>query len=629
MSYPTAQAANLVYGYRVAGTNSVDGAGRFDSAKLLIDPYARAFCGQFRWHANQTQFGADNSEHTLKARVVAADHFDWAGDQPPATPLADTVLYEAHVKGFTALHPDVAPEQRGRFAGLASPASIRHLRRLGITAVSLLPVQQALDELPLTERGLSNYWGYNTIGFFAPDRRFAQHDPISEFKTMVRGLHAAGIEVILDVVYNHTAEGDQRGPVLSFKGIDNESYYHLRFGQPALYENYTGTGNALNLAHPRVLRLVMDSLRYWACEMHVDGFRFDLAPTLARDRDGFSRRSAFFACIAQDPALAHVKLIAEPWDIGFGGYQLGQFPKGWSEWNDRFRDTVRSFWVQQGASRGELASRLAGSSELFHRDGRAPQASVNFISAHDGFTLHDLVSYERKRNEANGEANADGHSHNYNWNCGTDGPTADANVNELRRRLKRAMLATLLLAQGTPMLLGGDELSRSQQGNNNAYCQDNLINWIDWAAADQQLIDYTATLIALRKRYPQLRQSEWLKGQINGAARKDITWLNRAGKEMTTRQWQQSGRFTFGFVLAPHQAEQRDLLVWINAEAYDWSLAMPPGRWRHLLDSAQPLNSVLHEPEREGDTGATSTLGSGTLLLKARSIVVFEQILPS
>ena len=650
----------LAYGYRIDGVHSSDGASRFDPAKLLIDPYARAFCGEFRWHESHLQLGLDNAEHTLKARVLPAHDFDWAGDRPPAIALADTIVYEVHVKGFSALHPGIPAEQRGRFAGLAAPAAIEHLQRLGITAVSLLPVQQALDELPLTERGLRNYWGYNTIGFFAPDQRLAlgdslsdslgdshserRRDPITEFKLMVRGLHAAGIEVILDVVYNHTAEGDQRGPVLSFKGIDNESYYHLRFGQPGSYENYTGTGNALNVSHPRVLQMVMDSLRYWVGEMHVDGFRFDLAPTLARDRDGFSRQAAFFACIAQDPQLAHVKLIAEPWDIGFGGYQLGQFPKGWAEWNDRFRDTVRSFWVRHSASRGELASRLAGSSELFQRDGRAPQASINFISAHDGFTLHDLVSYERKRNEANGEGNADGHSHNQNWNCGVDGPTAAPDINELRRRLKRAMLATLLLAQGTPMLLGGDELARTQQGNNNAYCQDNAINYFDWAHADQELITFTAQLIALRKRYPQLRQSTWLKGQLNGAARKDIVWLNRAGKEMTTRQWQQGGRFIFGLILAPHQPQQSDLIIWLNGETHDWSVAMPAGRWRRLLDTAEqarvrtpePVASIVNADQQHAELAYTeltdadqqqgSAAVSGQVLLKARSVVVFEHI---
>jgi glycogen debranching enzyme GlgX len=633
--------AQYSYAYRVDGPpgranlpgfSGVDRGHRFDSTKLLIDPYARALVGAFTWHASHSQADADNSPYTFKTPLIIDDAFDWGNDRPPLTPMADSVLYEVHVKGFTATHPQVPAELRGRYEGLASDAAVAHLHRLGVTAVSLLPVHQALSEETLVARGKTNYWGYNTIGFFAPDRRFARHDPIREFKTMVKALHAAGIEVILDVVYNHTAEGDHRGATLSFKGIDNDSYYHLRYGQPEFYENYTGCGNALDLSHPRVLQWVMDSLRYWVQDMHVDGFRFDLATTLARSSSGFSARAGFLDAVRQDPVLAHVKWIAEPWDIGFGGYQLGQFPIGWSEWNDRYRDSVRSFWLDHNAPRGELASRLAGSSELFHRHGRAPSASINFVAAHDGFTLQDLVSFNHKHNEANGEENRDGHSDNRSWNCGVEGQTDDAQINDLRGRIKRSILATLLVSQGTPMLLGGDELGRSQRGNNNAYCQDNEINWFDWSRVDSNLMSFTARLIALRKRFAQLRRSDWLKGVVSANGTRDVVWLNRQGEEMSTRQWQESGRYSFGLILSAVEPDASRLMILINGEADDWSLGMPKGHWLAVLDTAiesgQPTVVETIDQLRINAAGgaALAIISKAQVTLKARSLMIFEHI---
>ena len=633
--------AQLSYGYRVdgppgraslSGVPGADRGHRFDSTKLLIDPYSRALVGEFQWHPSHSQPDVDNGRFTFKTPVIIDESFDWGCDRPPATPIADSVLYEMHVKGFTAVHPQVAVELRGTYEGLGSDAAVSYLRRLGVTAVSLLPIHQALSEETLEARGMSNYWGYNTIGFFAPDRRFARHDPIREFKSMVRALHAAGMEVILDVVYNHTAEGDHRGPTLSFKGIDNDSYYHLRFGQAEFYENYTGTGNSVNLSHPRVLQMVMDSLRYWVREMHVDGFRFDLASTLARSATGFSARSSFLDAVRQDPVLAGVKLIAEPWDIGFGGYQLGQFPAGWSEWNDRYRDSVRSFWLGRNASRGELASRLAGSSELFNRNGRAPAASVNFIAAHDGFTLHDLVSYNDKHNEANGEGNRDGHSDNRSWNCGIEGETEDSAVLSLRSRLKRAMLATLLLSQGTPMLLGGDEIGRSQRGNNNAYCQDNEINWFDWSRIDRDLLGFTTRLIGLRKRFSQLRRHDWLKGAITSTGYKDVLWLNRQGEEMSVRQWQESGRSSFGLILAAVKPEDSRIMILINGEAADWTMRLPKGHWIAVLDTAQPtgLPALVDTIEKlrldAQGSGTVAIVTQAQVRLQSRSLMILEQL---
>ena len=611
--------AGLVYGYRIDGPHEPERGRRFDPAKLLIDPYARRFVGEFRWTDSHTEVGQNNARDTMKAAVVADDGFDWGDDRPPATPMADTVLYEVHVKGFTRLHPEVPLEQRGTYRGFGSPAPIAHLRELGITAVNLLPVHQAIDEWPLAQRGLTNYWGYSTIGFFAPERRYAQREPITEFKSMVKALHAAGLEVILDVVYNHTAEGDHTGPVLAFKGIDNQSYYHLRNGHAGFYENYAGTGNALNLSHPRVLQMVMDSLRYWVGEMHVDGFRFDLATTLGRGRDGYDAGASFFDCLRQDPLLARVKLIAEPWDVGFGGYQTGNFPPGFSEWNDRYRDSVRAFWVRKAAYRGEVASRLSGSSELFRHDGRRPQSSINYIASHDGFTLHDMVSYNGKHNEANGENNHDGPSDNRSWNCGIEGPTDLLAINAVRGRLKRALLATLLFSQGTPMLLGGDEMSRTQGGNNNAYCQDNEISWFDWRGADSALVDYTARLIRLRRRYPQLRRSQWLVGAATPRGFKDLLWLNRVGLEMSPHQWSEEGRYAFGMLFGAATDDESNILVLMNAEASDWTMPLPAGRWHVVLDTGR----------RPGQSAPGLDDAVGTLLLKARSLTLLECVEPA
>ncbi|HZH05538.1 MAG TPA: glycogen debranching protein GlgX, partial [Lautropia sp.] len=485
--------AGLVYGYRAWGPVDPEKGLRFNPCKLLLDPYARRFTGEFRWsdaHLDDGRHsGLDNARYIFKSTVTWSDQeltaaaaaevspaagdrpaaFDWDGVRRPNTPLDESVLYEVHVKGFTRLHPQVPQALRGTYEGFCSAPAIAHLKRLGVTAVELLPVHESVCEQPLALKGLENYWGYNSIGFFAPDRRFAREDPVREFKTMVRELHRAGIEVILDVVYNHTAEGDHRGPTLSMRGLDNRSYYLLRRALPLHYENYTGTGNSLNLGHPRVLQMVMDSLRYWVTEMHVDGFRFDLATTLGRRRcgegggDDFDRDAAFFHAVRQDPVLAGVKLIAEPWDIGGGGYQVGQFPAGWAEWNDRYRDTARSFWVSKGSYRGDMARRLAGSADVFRHAGRRPQASINYVTAHDGFTLQDVVSYSHKHNEANGEDNPDGTSDNRSWNCGLEGPTNMLMIQAMRARLKRALLATLLLSQGVPMMLGGDEMGRTQR----------------------------------------------------------------------------------------------------------------------------------------------------------------------
>ena len=617
----------LVYGLRADGTSDPDRGLRFNPHKLLLDPYARQLGGAFHWTDAHLDTPAtatlDNARYMLKGVVTGGPDaaFDWQDDRPPAVPMDESILYEVHVRGFTRHHPQIPAALRGTFEGFASEPAIAHLKRLGITAVNLLPVHQSISERPLADRGLVNYWGYNTIGFFAPDRRLARQDPIREFKTMVRTLHRAGIEVILDVVYNHTAEGDHRGPTLSMRGLDNRAYYHLRRGLPSHYENYTGTGNALNVGHPRVLQLVMDSLRYWVTEMHVDGFRFDLATTLGRylhaerGHDGsFDPEAAFFHAVRQDPVLARVKLIAEPWDVGMGGYQLGRFPAGWSEWNDRYRDTVRSFWISKGSYRGELASRLAGSGETFRHAGRRPQAGINYVTAHDGLTLQDLVSYSHKHNEANGEENRDGTSDNRSWNCGVEGPTDLLAVNALRARLKRALLATLLMSQGVPMLLGGDELGRTQQGNNNAYNQDNETGWYDWAQADEDLIAFTAWMIEIRKTHPQLRATHWLRGAATESGARDVLWLNRLGQEMTAQQWEESGRYVFGLLLGARAPDQTDLLMLLNAEASDWSMELPDGPWHVIVDTGQ-------RDGRPGDGDVVAT----RRVLKARSLTLLER----
>jgi glycogen debranching enzyme len=620
----SAAGAGLVYGLRAHGPWRPDRGHRFNPHKLLLDPWAREIVtppGGFDWRAPhagadrehpQHPDTRDNARQAHKARVVH-ERFDWQGDTPPRTPLADTVIYEAHVRGFSKRLPGLAPELQGTYAGLASEAALAHLRRLGVTAVSLLPVQQCLSEGHLAERGLVNHWGYNTLGFFCPDPRYAATaDVRGEFRRMVQRLHAAGIEVLLDVVYNHTPEGDERGPTLAWRGLDNASWYRLPEGRREGYDNWSGCGNTLDVRHPRVLQMVMDSLRHWVSEYHVDGFRFDLAPVLGRGNPGFERDGPFFKAVLQDPVLQGVKLIAEPWDIGPAGYQLGQFPRGWLEWNDRFRDTTRAFWLGGDGTRGEFALRLAGSSDLYQPQRRSPLDSVNYIVSHDGFTLRDLVSYDMRHNLANGEGNRDGHGHNLSWNCGWEGETGDPEVNARRARLQRALLATLLLSQGTPMLAMGDELGHTQGGNNNPYCQDNATTWIDWDSADQALIAYTEHLLALRRRLLPLAP-RWYTGLPDAKGRADLAWLRRTGEPMTPEHWNnRMSRILGAYIGAPGRGRQ-PLLLLVNARDMDASFALPAGAWACELDSTVPDGRSSWRCE-----------GRGSLLLPARSVMLLR-----
>jgi isoamylase len=606
------------YGYRVHGPYDPEAGHRFNAAKLLLDPYAKAIAGTMDW--SEALYGYQigdpqedlsrndqDSAGRLPKSVVIDQAFTWGGDQLLRTPWDRTVIYELHVKGFTARHPDVPRNLRGTYAGLATPAVIDHLHNLGVTAVELLPVHHFIRDKHLADLNLTNYWGYNSIGFFAPDSQYAttadRAHHVWEFKTMVKAFHSAGIEVILDVVYNHTGEGSHLGPTLSFRGIDNASYYRLMPEQPRYYLDYTGCGNTLNVRHPRVLQLIMDSLRYWVLEMHVDGFRFDLASTLARELHDVDRLSAFFDIIHQDPVLSQVKLIAEPWDLGEGGYQVGNFPAGWAEWNGRYRDTIRRYWKGDGGQVAELAYRLSGSNDLYEGGGRRPHASINFVTAHDGFTLHDLVSYNHKHNEANGEGNRDGTDDNLSWNCGVEGPTTKPSIVELRERQQRNMLATLLLSQGVPMLCGGDEMGRTQHGNNNAYCQDNEISWVEWKLSKHQLalIAFTKSLIQLRQQHPVFRRRRFFQGRrIRGAEVKDISWLRPDGKEMTDEDWALGYVRCLGVRLAGHAIEEKDskgrpvqdetFLLLLNAHHEPRPFTVPahkPGvRWQPVLDTA-------------------------------------------
>ena len=553
-----------VYGYRVHGPYEPEQGHRFNPNKLLLDPYAREYVGQLKWdHAIfGYTIGAEGDDLTFDERdsapfvpkcVVVDSEFDWKQNVKPLVPWDRTIIYETHVRGFTKKHPAVPEALRGTFTGLSTPEVIEYVKSLGVTTVELLPIHMFINDSHLLERGLTNYWGYNSIGFFAADPRYFA-DPlqgVQEFKEMVARLHDAGLEVILDVVYNHTAEGNERGPTLSFKGIDNYSYYRLIADQKRYYVNDTGTGNTLDTSHPRVIQMVTDSLRYWVQEMHVDGFRFDLGTILAREPNGFHTRSGFLKACSQDPVLSAVKLIAEPWDCGPGGYQVGEFPPGWAEWNDKYRDTVRDYWRGKAAA-AHISPRLCGSADIFDRLGRKPYASVNFITAHDGFTLNDLVTYNDRHNEANGEENRDGTMDNRSWNCGVEGPTDAAEVIELRQRQMRNMLATLLLSQGMPMLLAGDEFSRTQQGNNNAYCQDNDISWVNWEIpeAGEAMIRFVKKLTALRRKYPILRRSRFLSGEMNEQIGiKEITWINASGAEMQQEQWTDDMMLCFGMIL--------------------------------------------------------------------------------
>jgi len=551
------------YGFRAHGPWAPEQGLRFNPSKLLLDPYARAISGDITWGPavlpyvigsdGETMSEEDSAPHVPRS-VVIDRRFDWADDRPLRRPLHETIVYEVHVKGFSKRCPDIPEPLRGTYAGLAHPAAIEYLTSLGVTAVELLPIHQFVHDSFLLDRGLRNYWGYNSIGFFTPHNEYAsQREPgasVREFKEMVKSLHAVGIEVILDVVYNHTAEGNHLGPVLSFKGLDNTAYYRTVSDNPRFYMDYTGTGNSLNMRHPQTLQLAMDSLRYWVTDMHVDGFRFDLAATLAREEHDVDRLSAFFDIVHQDPTLNRTKLIAEPWDIGHGGYQVGNFPVLWSEWNGKYRDSVRDYWRSQDAAMADFASRLTGSSDLYQDDGRKPWASINFVTAHDGFTLADLVSYNEKHNDANGEQNRDGESHNRSWNLGAEGPTDDSAIKEKRARQTRNLLATLLLSQGVPMLLAGDEIGRTQGGNNNAYCQDNEISWLDWEHVDQEVLEFTRRVIAFRTDHPVFHRRGWFKGRpIRGKGVTDIAWFKPDGSNMSDEDWGQWFAKSFGVFL--------------------------------------------------------------------------------
>ncbi|MGO8829975.1 MAG: glycogen debranching protein GlgX [Steroidobacteraceae bacterium] len=563
------------YAFCVYGPDEPQYGHRFDPKAALLDPYSRSL----------------SATQPLRARVIDRG-FDWRGDRPPATPWRDTVIYELHVKGYTRLHPDVPEEWRGKYLGLTAPPVIEHLKSLGVTAVELLPCQSFLSEPFLLERGLKNYWGYNPVAWFSPANEYAVRDAVVEFKTMVKALHDAGIEVILDVVFNHTAEGNEGGPLLCLKGIDNAVYYRLMHDK-RYYENVTGCGNTVNCEHPQVQALIIDCLKYWVEDMHVDGFRFDLATVLAREHSGFNEDSAFFKALRAEAPLAYIKLIAEPWDVGFGGYQLGRFPAGWAEWNDRYRDTVRAYWRRDGGRAGEFAERFAGSSDIFRHNGRKPTAGVNFLTAHDGFTLHDLVSYNERHNEANGENNADGHHNNLSWNCGIEGPTDDAAVTELRMRQMRNLLATLFLSQGVPMLQAGDEFARTQQGNNNAYCQDNEVCWVDWGlcGANRGLVDFVRLLAQLRRAHAEFRRETFLKGIASRAGVKDVCWLHARGSEMTQTDWQDENLRSLGVWFGKRSQSPGRLLLLFNAEASALSFVLPAppagGLWSCRFDTAR------------------------------------------
>jgi glycogen operon protein len=644
---------NQYYGYRVHGPNQPEAGQRFNPHKVLLDPNAKAIGRMVRWDDSMFAYKVGDAAADLSfderdnaafapLGVVIDPAFTWGDDRRPRVPWHKTVIYELHVKGFTNLHPEVPEELRGTYAGLASEAALRHLVRLGVTTVELLPVHHHVNDRHLAEKGLSNYWGYNTLGFFAPDLRYASvkapEEVVREFKMMVRALHAAGLEVILDVVYNHTAEGNHMGPTLSFRGIDNSSYYRLVADKPRYYMDYTGCGNTLNMQSPRVLQLIMDSLRYWVEEMHVDGFRFDLASALARELHEVDKLGAFFDIIHQDPVISQVKLIAEPWDLGEGGYQVGNFPVLWTEWNGKYRDSVRRFWKGDGGAVAEFASRLCGSSDLYEHSGRRPYASINFITCHDGFCLNDLVSYNGKHNEANGEDNRDGSDNNDSWNCGAEGPTDDPAIRALRERQKRNFLAALLVSQGVPMILAGDESGQTQRGNNNCYCQDNEISWIDWNLKDDQkvLLEFTQSLIQLRHNEPVLQRRKFFQGRsIRGLDVKDVTWFEPNGQEMNDEAWNAGFVRCLGVCLAAAAAEQFEertgptipgrppeetkphtLLLLFNAHHEKIPFTLPTCLanevWERVVDSTE-----LHPPEHSFPAGHVYDL-------QGRSMAVFR-----
>jgi isoamylase len=605
------------YGYRVSGPFEPDNGLRFNSAKLLLDPYAKAIDGQLRW--DDALFGYDlsnpedgssrddrDSAPFMPKSVVADPYFDWRNDSQLHIPWHDTIIYEVHVKGFTKRHPEIPPELRGTYAGLAHPAAIDYLRALGVTAVELMPIHHSVTERSLAEKGLTNYWGYNSIGYFAPDSRFSSSgtsgEQIAEFKNMVRELHSAGLEVLLDVVYNHTAEGNHLGPTLCFRGIDNRSYYRVVEDQPRYYVDYTGCGNTLNMRHPRTLHMIMDSLRYWVIEMHVDGFRFDLAAALARELHEVDRLGAFFDIIHQDPVLSQVKLIAEPWDLGADGYQVGNFPVLWSEWNGKYRDCVRDYWRGSDQTLAEFASRLTGSSDLYEAGGRRPYASINFVTCHDGFTLTDLVTYNERHNEANQQNNEDGSADNRSWNCGAEGPSTDVNISATRARQARNFVATLFLSLGVPMLLGGDELGHTQHGNNNSYCQDNETSWMDWEHGDEGMLAFCKGLIVFCKKHPVFRRRRWFQGRpIRGSSVDDIAWFRPDGAEMSDEDWHAGFAKSLGVFLNGKAIPEPDkfgrrivddsFYLIFNAHSEAVKFTLPPGKWgrawRRMVDTTQ------------------------------------------
>ncbi|MCW5977444.1 MAG: glycogen debranching protein GlgX [Bryobacteraceae bacterium] len=633
-----------VYGYRVHGPWRPEEGFRFNQNKIVLDPYAKTMARSTRWGdemypysiGDQTEdlsFDTRDNAAYAPLAAVADPAFIWGSDRRPETPWHKTIIYEVHVKGFTRCHPDVPELLRGTYSGLCSEPALRHFEDLGVTALELMPVHHHAYDRHLVERGLANYWGYNTLAYFAPDIRYASEerpvDIVREFKRMVRVLHSAGLEVILDVVYNHTAEGNHMGPMLSLKGIDNRAYYRLVNDQKRYYMDYTGCGNTLNMVHPRVLQLIMDSLRYWVIEMHVDGFRFDLASALARELHEVDKLGAFFDIIHQDPVLSQVKLIAEPWDLGEGGYQVGNFPVGWTEWNGKYRDGIRRFWKGEGGAMSETATRIAGSSDLYEQSGRRPYASINFVTAHDGFTLQDLVSYNEKHNEANGEDNRDGENHNISWNCGIEGPTEDRHIKALREKQKRNFMATLLLSQGVPMISGGDELSRTQRGNNNAYCQDNEISWYRWNLTPEQedFLEFVQYVIRLRREEPVLQRRKFFQGRpIRGSETKDLSWFEPSGNEMDDTAWDNPNSRTFGLRLVGEGLDEwneagepltaHTLFVMLNAhhDAVQFKLPEPAAgsRWDPILDTS------------EEKVGRKRAIRQGNYRLAARSLAVFR-----
>ncbi|MGH7983312.1 MAG: glycogen debranching protein GlgX, partial [Candidatus Udaeobacter sp.] len=635
-----------LYGFRVSGPYDPERGLRFNSSKLLLDPYAKAIAGEVSWADEMFGYVVGDKKEDLSQdfrddawgvpkSVVIDTAFDWQGDRRPGIPLQNSVIYELHVKGFSKLWNELPDELRGTYAALGSPAAIDYFKKLGVTAVELLPVHAHIDDKVLIDRGLTNYWGYNTIGFFAPHAQYSSSgqmgEQISEFKAMVRSLHLAGIEVILDVVYNHTAEGNHLGPTLCFRGIDNSSYYRLLADNPRFYLDYTGTGNTLDTLHPRTLQMVMDSLRYWASEMHVDGFRFDLASALGRDGTGVNTFHAFFKVIQQDPVLSQVKLIAEPWDVGDGGYQVGNFPAPWSEWNGKYRDTVRSFWKGDEGRIGEMGYRLTGSPDLYRHNGRRPYASINFVTAHDGFTLNDLVSYDKKHNEANGDGNNDGDNNNQSWNCGVEGPTDDPQINALRERQRRNFLTTLFLSQGVPMLTGGDEWGRTQNGNNNAYCQDNEISWFDWTRDEKQnqVLEFTGKLIQFRKDHPVFRRPKFLKGRrIPGSEIRDVMWFNPGGNLMSEEEWASPFVRCLGMLLSGDTSDvlsfegepvRDDTFLLLTNAHYEPIPFVLPGQenleWQLILDTSDS-NGFVAEPRKFASGDDVDLGGRASCLLQ-------------